>query len=80
MTHVNEVDARDGLHLVFLKKVGAANKLDWSRAVADPSHAWAARRVPKRSQPARPRTTGSKHQVLTGGQGIPLAQSRTGQP
>jgi transposase len=47
----NEAGVRERLHLVLLKKLRAAKKLDWSRAVIDSSHVRAARRGPKRSQP-----------------------------
>lgn len=40
------------LHLVLLKKLRAAGKLDWSRAVIDSSHVRAARHGPK-ADPAR---------------------------
>ncbi|MFJ5062917.1 IS5 family transposase [Streptomyces nigra] len=75
----NEAGVWDELHLVLLKKLRAAKKLDWSRAVIDSSHV----RGPlggaqKRPQPGRPRTAGQQHHVLTDGQGIPLAVSLTG--
>ncbi|MDG5807610.1 IS5 family transposase [Streptomyces ossamyceticus] len=57
----------------------AAKKLDWSRAVIDSSHVRAApaglKSGPSPVDRARP---GSKHHVLTDGQGIPLAVSLTG--
>lgn len=43
----NEAGVWDELHLVLLKKLRAAKKLDWSRAVIDSSHVRAARRGPK---------------------------------
>ncbi|RPF39255.1 transposase [Streptomyces sp. TLI_185] len=43
----NEAGVWDQLHLVLLKKLRAAKKLDWSRAVIDSSHVRAARRGPK---------------------------------
>lgn len=43
------------------------------QGVADPSHAQAVRRVQKRSKPVDHARPGSKHQVLTDGQVIPLA-------
>ncbi|GFH75306.1 hypothetical protein Sdia_60740 [Streptomyces diastaticus subsp. diastaticus] len=48
----NEAGVWDALHLVLLKKLRAAKKLDWSRAVIDSSHVRAARRGPK-AAPAR---------------------------
>ncbi len=48
----NEVGVWEELHLVLLKKLRAAGKLDWSRAVIDSSHVRAARRGPK-AGPAR---------------------------
>ncbi|GGU43830.1 hypothetical protein GCM10010244_82420 [Streptomyces coeruleorubidus] len=48
----NEAGVWDQLHLVLLKKLRAAKKLDWSRAVFDSSHVRAARRGPK-AGPAR---------------------------
>ncbi|MFD8338279.1 IS5 family transposase [Streptomyces solisilvae] len=43
----NEAGVWDALHLVLLKKLRAAKKLDWSRAMIDSSHVRAARRGPK---------------------------------
>ncbi|MDX3559284.1 IS5 family transposase [Streptomyces europaeiscabiei] len=69
----NEAGVWDKLHLVLLKK------LDWSRAVIDSSHVRAARRGPKSGpSPVDRARPGSKHHVLTDGQGIPLAVSLTG--
>ncbi|WP_432754016.1 transposase [Streptomyces sp. JL2001] len=48
----NDAGVWDQLHLVPLKKLRAAKKLDWSRAVIDSSHVRAARRGPK-AVPAR---------------------------
>lgn len=57
----NEVGVRDELHLVLLKKLRAAKKPDWSRAVIDSSHVRAAPAAArKRSQPGRPRTAGQQ--------------------
>jgi hypothetical protein len=42
----------DQLHVLLLKKLRSAKKLDWSRAVIDSSHVRAARRGPK-AVPAR---------------------------
>ena len=48
----NEAGVWDELHLVLLRKLRSARKLDWSRAVIDSSHVRAARRGPK-AVPAR---------------------------
>nr|WP_234022292.1 IS5 family transposase [Streptomyces ipomoeae] len=75
----NEAGVWDELHLVLLKKLRAAKKLDWSRAVIDSSRVRAARRGPKSGpSPVDRARPGSKHHVLTDGQGIPLAVSLTG--
>ncbi|WP_449341991.1 IS5 family transposase [Streptomyces aurantiogriseus] len=72
----NEAGVWDRLHAVLLTELRSKNRLDWSRAVIDSSHV---RGPPagaqKRPQPGRP---GSKHHVITDGQGIPLAVSLTG--
>lgn len=41
----NDAGVWDQLHVVLLKKLRAAKKLDWSRAVIDSSHVRAARRA-----------------------------------
>ncbi|WP_409000585.1 IS5 family transposase [Streptomyces europaeiscabiei] len=75
----NEAGVWDELHLVLLTKLRAAGKLDWSRAVIDSSHVRAARRGPKSGpSPVDRARPGSKHHVLTDGQGIPLSVSLTG--
>ncbi|WP_417194163.1 IS5 family transposase [Streptomyces stelliscabiei] len=75
----NEAGVWDELHLVLLRKLRAAKKLDWSRAVIDSSHVRAARRGPKSGpSPVDRARPGSKHHVLTDAQGIPLAVSLTG--
>ncbi len=43
----NDAGVWDQLHVVLLKKLRVAKKLDWSRAVIDSSHVRAARRGPK---------------------------------
>jgi transposase len=48
----NEAGVWDRLHAVLLKELRSKNQLDWSRAVIDSSHVWAARRGPK-AVPAR---------------------------
>ncbi|WP_241540097.1 IS5 family transposase [Streptomyces sp. M41(2017)] len=75
----NEAGVWDALHLVLLKRLRAANRLDWSRAVIDSSHVRAARRGPKSGpSPVDRARPGSKHHVVTDAQGIPLAVSLTG--
>jgi transposase len=48
----NEAGVWGELHVVLLRKLRSAKKLDWSRAVIDSSHVRAARRGPK-AGPAR---------------------------
>ncbi|WP_443060593.1 IS5 family transposase [Streptomyces sp. NBC_00459] len=75
----NEAGVWEELQLVLLTKLRAAGKLDWSRAVIDSSHVRAARRGPKGGpSPVDLARPGSKHHVLTDGQGIPLAVSLAG--
>ncbi|WP_371681047.1 IS5 family transposase [Streptomyces sp. NBC_01276] len=75
----NEAGVWDQLHLVLLKKLRVAKKLDWSRAVIDSSHVRAARRGPKGGpSPVDRARPGSKHHVIVDGQSIPLAVSLTG--
>ncbi|WP_258053390.1 IS5 family transposase [Streptomyces sp. Ru72] len=75
----NEAGVWDQLHVVLLKKLRSAKKLDWSRAVIDSSHVRAARKGPKSGpSPVDRARPGSKHHILVDGQGIPLAVSLTG--
>lgn len=75
----NDAGLWDEPHLVLLKKLRATGKLDRSRAVIDSSHVRAVRRGPKsRPSPVGRARPGSKHHVLTDGQGIPIAASLTG--
>ncbi|WP_240653723.1 IS5 family transposase [Streptomyces sp. AcE210] len=75
----NEAGVWEQLHVVLLKKLRASNQLDWSRGVIDSSHVRAARRGPKSGpSPVDRARPGSKHHVITDGQGIPLAVSLTG--
>ncbi|WP_405785725.1 IS5 family transposase [Streptomyces sp. NBC_01367] len=74
----NEAGVWDQLHLVLLKKLRVARKLDWSRAVIDsPCQGRSAgpKSGPSPVDRARP---GSKHHLIVDGQGIPLAVSLTG--
>nr|WP_237281920.1 IS5 family transposase [Streptomyces griseochromogenes] len=75
----NEAGMWDQLHMLLLKKLRSAKKLDWSRAVIDSSHVRAARKGPKSGpSPVDRARPGSKHHVVTDAQGIPLAVSLTG--
>lgn len=73
---------RDGtwlkIHHVLLDRLHGAGRIDWSRAVLDSSSVRAAyggeRTGPSPVDRAKP---GSKHHVLTDGNGIPLASSVT---
>ncbi|WP_420882633.1 IS5 family transposase [Streptomyces noursei] len=67
------------LHVLLLKKLRSAKKLDWSRVVIDSSHVRAARKGPKSGpSPVDRARPGSKHHVVTDARGIPLAVSLTG--
>lgn len=62
------------LHQLLLSELRQADKLDWSRAVADSSFARAFGGGEKTGpNPTDRRKLGSKHHILTDGQGIPLA-------
>ncbi|WP_184567377.1 IS5 family transposase [Streptomyces paradoxus] len=75
----NEAGVWDQLHQLLLNRLRSKNQLDWSRAVIDSSHVRAARRGPKAGPaPGRRARPGSKHHVITDGQGIPLVVSLTG--
>ncbi|MEU2502993.1 IS5 family transposase [Streptomyces pseudogriseolus] len=75
----NEAGVWEKLHQLLLNKLRSKNQLDWSRAVIDSSHVRAARKGPKSGpSPVDRARPGSKHHVLTDGQGIPLAVSLTG--
>ncbi|MFJ3779332.1 IS5 family transposase [Streptomyces sp. NPDC090075] len=75
----NEAGVWGDLHLVLLKKLRAAKKLDLSRAVIDSSHVRAARKGPQSGpSPVDRARPGSKHHVIIDAQGIPLAVSLTG--
>ncbi|MFI9772744.1 IS5 family transposase [Streptomyces sp. NPDC052415] len=72
----NEAGVWDQL---LLNKLRSKNQLDWSRAVIDSSHVRAARKGPKSGpSPVDRARPGSKHHIITDGQGIPLAVSLTG--
>ncbi|WP_327666440.1 MULTISPECIES: IS5 family transposase [unclassified Streptomyces] len=75
----NEAGVWDQLHRLLLNKLRSKNQLDWSRAVIDSSHVRAARKGPKSGpSPVDRARPGSKHHIITDGQGIPLAVSLTG--
>ncbi|MFL1897618.1 IS5 family transposase [Streptomyces tauricus] len=74
----NEAGVWDQLHQLLLNKLRSKNQLDWSRAVIDSSHVRAARRGPKAGPARSTARPGSKHHIITDGQGIPLAVSLTG--
>ena len=66
------------LHQVLLSELRRADKLDWSRAVADSSFARALGGGEKTGpNPTDRRKLGSKHHLLTDGHGIPLAARLT---
>ncbi|MCX5357569.1 IS5 family transposase [Streptomyces sp. NBC_00124] len=74
----NEAGVWDQLHQLLLNKLRSKNQLDWSRAVIDsprPGRAQGPKSGPSPVDRARP---GSKHHIITDGQGIPLAVSLTG--
>ncbi|WP_442816782.1 IS5 family transposase [Streptomyces sp. NBC_01445] len=74
----NEAGVWDQLHVVLLRKLRASNKLDWSRAVIDSPRQGSSARPKSGPSPVDRARPGSKHHVITDGQGIPLAVSLTG--
>ncbi|WTQ32141.1 IS5 family transposase [Streptomyces virginiae] len=75
----NAAGVWDQLHIVLLKKLRVAKKLDWSRAVIDSSHGPGRSTGPKSGpSPVDRARPGSKHHLIVDGQGIPLAVSLTG--
>ncbi|WP_420713066.1 IS5 family transposase [Streptomyces sp. MMG1121] len=74
----NEAGVWDQLHLVLLRKLRSAKKLDWSRAVIDSPRAGCPPGPKSGPSPVGRARPGSKHHVLVDGQGIPLAVSLTG--
>ncbi|WP_435856953.1 IS5 family transposase [Streptomyces longwoodensis] len=74
----NEAGMWDQLHVVLLKKLRSAKKLDWSRAVIDSPRAGGPAGPKSGPSPVDRARPGSKHHILTDGQGIPLAVSLTG--
>ncbi|WP_444545843.1 IS5 family transposase [Streptomyces poonensis] len=73
----NEAGVWDQLH-VLLEKLRSKNQLDWSRAVIDSARAGRAAGPKSGPSPVDRARPGSKHHVLTDGQGIPLAVLLTG--
>jgi transposase len=66
------------LHEIFLAELQEADKIDWSRAAVDASHARALGGGEKTGKnPTDRGKLGSKHHVLTDAQGVPLAATVT---
>jgi transposase len=66
------------LHAVLLAELEGADRIDWSRAVIDSSHVRARGGGEKTGpSPVDRRKKGSKHFVVTDGQGTPLAATVT---
>ncbi|HXY10256.1 MAG TPA: IS5 family transposase [Terriglobales bacterium] len=66
------------LHEILLAELNAADKIDWSRAVIDASFVRALGGGERTGpSPVDRRKKGSKHHVLTDGQGVPLATATT---
>ncbi|MHC3392824.1 IS5 family transposase [Streptomyces lavendulocolor] len=74
----NEAGVWDQLHLVLLKKLRVAKKLDWSRAVIDSPRQGRSAGPKSGPSPVGRARPGSKHHLIVDGQGIPLAVSLTG--
>jgi transposase len=67
------------LHQVLLEELQDADRIDWSRAVVDSTHARALGGGEKTGEnPTDRRKLGSKHHLVTDAQGIPLAVTITG--
>jgi len=74
----HQVGVWQQLHRLLLSELRAADKIDWSRAVADSSFARALGGGEKTGpNPTDRSKLGSKHHILTDGQGIPLAARLT---
>ncbi|MGW7068746.1 IS5 family transposase [Streptomyces sp. NPDC054855] len=74
----NEAGVWDELHAVLLEKLRSKNQLDWSRAVIDSSHAGGPAGPKSGPSPVDRARPGSKHHIVTDGQGTPLAVTLTG--
>jgi transposase len=69
----------DTLHQVLLAELEEADKIDWSRGAVDSTHARALGGGEKSGKnPTDRGKLGTKHHLLTDGQGIPLAVTFTG--
>src|SRR5262245_13945131 len=69
----------DRLHELLLAELHRADRIDWSRAAVDSSHARALGGGENSGKNPTDRSKlGTKHQVLTDAQGIPLAAQATG--
>nr|WP_229878049.1 IS5 family transposase [Streptomyces humidus] len=74
----NEAGVWGQLHQVLLNKPRSKNQLDWSRAVIDSPREGRTQGPKNGPSPVDRARPGSKHHILTDGQGIPLAVSLTG--
>ncbi|WP_405542365.1 MULTISPECIES: IS5 family transposase [Streptomyces] len=74
----NDAGVWDQLHVVLLKKLRVAKKLDWSRAVIDSPRQGRSAGPKSGPSPVDRARPGSKHHLIVDGQGIPLAVSLTG--
>ncbi len=67
------------LHEILLAELQGANRIDWSRAAVDSSHARALGGGEKTGKnPTDRAKLGTKHHIVTDAQGIPLAVTITG--
>jgi transposase len=67
------------LHEVLLAELQEADRIDWSRAIVDSTHARALGGGEKTGQnPTDRRKLGTKHHIVTDAQGLPLAVTITG--
>jgi transposase len=68
----------ENLHQILLEELQAADRIDWSRGTVDSSHARALGGGEKTGKnPTDRGKLGSKHHVVTDGQGVPLAVTTT---
>ncbi|MFD6464630.1 IS5 family transposase [Streptomyces goshikiensis] len=74
----NDAGVWDQLHVVLLKKLRVAKKLDWSRAVIDSPRQGRSAGPKSGPSPVDRARPGSKRHLIVDGQGIPLAVSLTG--
>jgi transposase len=69
----------ENLHQILLEELQGADAIDWSRATVDSSHARALGGGEKTGKnPTDRGKLGTKHHVVTDGQGVPLAVTITG--